>query len=949
MKKFLKILAIVIAFVFVLILILPFFFKSEIVKLVKKELNSQVNAKIDFEDASLSMLRQFPDFTLDLNELSVVGNPPFQEDTLLLLESLSLRIDVLKAFNGNFELKAVKLIQPILKLKVLEDGAVNWDIALAATDTEQMASEPDTSTFELKLKKLTIEDGFVLYDDKSMNMITRVDGLDATIRGALSTDQSEISTQLKIKSLNVNYEGIPYLVAVKTNFQASFLVDLKNDIYTFKNNVLFLNDLEIGFDGSVGLNDDNYTIVLNYETRKTEFKSLLSLIPSIYATTFEDVTATGKFDLRGYVKGTYSETQMPAYGFNLAVNNAAFKYPEMPVGVNNINGKASVESKTGKPDDTHLNVEDFHFKIAENEFKMGLTLRTPVSDPQFDMFANGLLDFSKINKILPNNSLAKLEGQLQTDLRLKAKMSDIENERFNDVNASGSMVVRNFNYENAEMLQMPIAISNAQLNFSPLFFDLINTDMQVGKSDFKLNGRVENYLAYYLKDGVLQGNLDLKSTLIDVDELLNLMVEEDSQKAVTADTAAVSHLDLPQRLKLRFNAKIDSVIYNPYRLSAVTAAITYEDQRIVFDPLSADLLKGNVSMEGEFFAPKADRPSVALNFQIKNFDIPQAYQTIGLFREAAPVAAQATGNFSTSFSMKGKLDSELSPVYETLEGEGTLKTSQLELESISSLKKITQLLGTEKYDRMVTDGLNFSFEFLNGRIFQKPFNMNLGNYDAVLTGSLGFDKTLDYDMVIKVPFSELGGDIQSGISQLTKLAEDNNLGISPAETINVKARITGVVSDPKVSIDYKDYAADLGKMLKDEVNARIEKEKEALKDKLNEEVQKVMEQAENEAESIVNKARAVADDMREEGKKAAQQVRDEAAQQAANLIAEGKKNGMIAEMAAKKAAEALQSEAEKQALNIEKQANDRAQQIENQAQQNADKIIEEAQEKAGNN
>ncbi len=51
------------------------------------------------------MIRQFPDFTLDLNGLSVVGQSEFKNDTLLYANALSLRIDVVKAFKGEFELK----------------------------------------------------------------------------------------------------------------------------------------------------------------------------------------------------------------------------------------------------------------------------------------------------------------------------------------------------------------------------------------------------------------------------------------------------------------------------------------------------------------------------------------------------------------------------------------------------------------------------------------------------------------------------------------------------------------------------------------------------------------------------------------------------------------------------------------------------------------------------
>lgn len=945
MKTFLKVLAIIVALVLALILILPFFFKAEIVKIVKSELNKQLTATVDFEDASLSMIRQFPDFTLDLNGLSVVGQSDFQNDTLLYANALSLRIDVLKAFKGEFELKEFTLDKPKLKLKVLENGMANWDIVPAST-TESTSAEPDTTAFALQLKKLSLKDAQVIYEDRQLNVFTELKGLNATVKGALSTDQSEISTGLTIDGLTVNYEGVSYISNVKTRFQAVFLVDLKNEIYTFKKNMLYLNDLGLGFDGSVGINGDQYTILLNFETENTAFKQLLSLVPVVYASSFESIETEGTFSLKGFVKGAYSETQMPAYGLDLQVNNASFKYPDMPVGINGINGKANVESKTGQPDDTKINVSDFKFKVANQPFAMTMSLSTPISDPDFSLSANGTLDFKQIAQVLPPEYRSKMEGKLTADLRVKAKMSDLENERFNQVNASGSLLLQDFRLEDKSMFTLPLAISNAQLNFSPVFIDLINTQLVVGQSDFGLNGRLENYLAYYLSDGVLDGQLKLKSKKMNVDELMQLMVEEDSAAAEMPTDTAVISTELPERLKLAFDAKIDSVLYNPYRLANVVAQINYEEQKLSFKPLSANLLQGKMSMEGSLDASQAEKPKVNINFAIQNFDIPEAYKTIGLFQAAAPIAAQASGSFSTNFTMKGQLDKAFSPIYETLEGGGTLKTSQLQIESISSLKKIGNLLGQgDKYDRLVTDGLNFSFEFLNGRVYQKPFDIKIGNNDALVSGSIGFDKTLDYDMVFVVPFSELGGTIQSGLQQLTKAAADNNIDISNNETIKIKAKITGVVSDPKVSIDYKDYASDLGKQLKDQANKLIEEQKQALKDKVDAETEKLLQQAEAEAAQLVNKAKETASTIREEGKKAAQKVRAEGETQANKLIEEGKKNGMIAELAAKKAAETLRSEANKQGDNIEKEANIRADQLVAEAQQKSDKIMEEARNK----
>jgi vacuolar-type H+-ATPase subunit H len=284
----------------------------------------------------------------------------------------------------------------------------------------------------------------------------------------------------------------------------------------------------------------------------------------------------------------------------------------------------------------------------------------------------------------------------------------------------------------------------------------------------------------------------------------------------------------------------------------------------------------------------------------------------------------------------------MNPVYESMQGGGRLQTSQLSLSNLNSLQKLNALLGTEQFNRMVTDGLNISFEFVNGRVYQKPFEIRLGGQQAVVSGSTGFDQTLDYDLLFKVPYGILGSSIQKGISDLA----GNALSLANNDEMQIKAKMTGTVSDPDISIDYKDYAANLKQQITDQVNQKIEEEKEKLRDQAREEAAKIISEAQSRADRLVAEAAILAQKTRDEADGAAKKIRDEAEVQANNLIVEGKKNGKIAEIAAKEAAKKLRAEADKQAESVRQQANQRAAQFEQEAQQQADSIMQRAKQQA---
>jgi hypothetical protein len=97
MKIFKRLLLIAVVF---LVLVLgaaaafPFVFKDEILAAVKKEINVNLTAKVDFEDVNLSLFRHFPHVSVGLENYSVTGTDVFDKITLAKGELLDVEVDL---------------------------------------------------------------------------------------------------------------------------------------------------------------------------------------------------------------------------------------------------------------------------------------------------------------------------------------------------------------------------------------------------------------------------------------------------------------------------------------------------------------------------------------------------------------------------------------------------------------------------------------------------------------------------------------------------------------------------------------------------------------------------------------------------------------------------------------------------------------------------------------
>ncbi|MBK9319645.1 MAG: AsmA family protein [Bacteroidetes bacterium] len=130
LKKILIVAGVLLVLIVGAAVLLPIIYKDKIVALVKEEVNKNINAKVDFGDFDLTILSSFPDFTIKIDQLSVIGIAPFEGDTLTSAKQLALTVDIMSVIKGSqIDIESIELNQAFINLIVLKDGRANWDIA----------------------------------------------------------------------------------------------------------------------------------------------------------------------------------------------------------------------------------------------------------------------------------------------------------------------------------------------------------------------------------------------------------------------------------------------------------------------------------------------------------------------------------------------------------------------------------------------------------------------------------------------------------------------------------------------------------------------------------------------------------------------------------------------------------------------------------------------------
>lgn len=872
MKTFIKTLVIILAVLIIAAFVLPFAFKGKIIELVKQEANNNLNATVDFSHFNLSLFRSFPDFTLEIRDLTLVGVDEFQNDTLADISSFYVSIDFMSVIKGeNYEVKSVSIDHPNLHIKILESGKANWDIV----KYDDLPEEPETveveesSSYRVTLNKISIVDAKIIYQDESIATVLYINGLNHTLKGDLTADKTTLRTNTTTDDFTLLMDGIKYLDHAGIKLDADIDADLANSKYTLSKNELQLNNLFLVFDGYFKMLEESYEMDINFKASRSDFRNFLSLIPAIYAKDFEEIKTAGNLAFEGFVRGIYADETLPAFRLDISVDDAMFKYPDLPGSVENITINAKIANSGIDADNTEIDIKKLHFEISENPVDLVMQIKTPVSDPFIDGHLQAEIDMSKIKDVYPLVSGEELNGNFTANIYLKGNMSSIENEQYQDFKAIGSLLCQDFSYKSPE-LPYGIEIKNAQLNFSPAYLDLIDFSALIGQSDISASGKISNYMAYVFNDEMIEGNFNTTSNYFNFNDLMP-EGEESEETASAEDTIPMSIIEVPSNIDFFLSSAFDKIIYDKMEMTDVAGAVIIRNKQVMLRDLNMKLLEGSMTVDGIYSTQDSDAPKVDFALDIKDFDIQKSFATFGTMGKLAPVAKHAYGKFSTKMIYNSLLDKEMMPVLSSMSGKGNLTTTKIKLKDVKALDKIADALKMNDLKNLELEKLNISFEFKDGKVEVKPYDIKYKNISGIVSGTTSFDKQIDYNMKLQIPRSEFGEQANKVLDGLISQAKEKGVEVKMTDIVNVDVTIGGTMDDPVVRTGVKDLTKSASEQLKSQLEDEIEAKKKELQEKANEELEKAKKEAEEKLKEEKEKAAAEAERLKKEAEEKAKE------------------------------------------------------------------------------
>lgn len=338
-------------------------------------------------------------------------------------------------------------------------------------------------------------------------------------------------------------------------------------------------------------------------------------------------------------------------------------------------------------------------------------------------------------------------------------------------------------------IDKPVYIPQITFTYSNKDFQIAQSQVRVGNSDFALSGEVQNIGAWLRKQGTLEGELNFVSKHTDVNELMALCsADSGSEELPAADTNNAQNASneksannvsndepspflVPIGVDVALNTHIkEAVVFNEVAHD-LKGKLYIKDGTLVLDEMGFVCNAAKLQLTAMYRTPRRNHIYVGFDYHMLDIDIAELIHMIPQLDSIVPMLRSFKGaaEFHLAAETYTNAKYELKP--STLRGACSIFGKDLVVMDNATFSKISKLLMFNKKTENKVDSISAELTVYKKEIDVYPFCVSLDNYMVALGGRHNLDMTFDYDINVLSPIY-LGVNVSGNIDDLKiKLAK----------------------------------------------------------------------------------------------------------------------------------------------------------------------------------
>jgi len=784
----------------ILAAILTYVFQDKIIQLTFNEINKYLATKIEInKDVKLSIFEKFPEISIKVKDVRAYESYPGSTNKLAVLKSLYFSFDAFELIKGNYVLKNIYLEKGEIRIRINENGEGNYFIF--KTDT---SSSDTKSSISFDLQKIIFEEVAISYINQTIDQDHQV-----------FAHKASSSLKLKDKSWFIGLNGdltIDHIGISGTNyFEKKSLRINSNQEYHQEGNIFKIHPSKLLLDGAdfklSGLyeGDDKKNIQLDLKADKSSISTLISLLPEHLTQDFKKYESSGNVYFQAKVDGVISSESQPNLTVDFGFTNASFFHPDLG---KKIEG-ATLVGKFSNGEKNNLRTSSLSLQNIQCEFDghvlSGNFSMKNFEDPDLNLQVKGGIDVKALLQFYPITEIENAGGFLDLDLRFQGRLADIKNSNQEQIEAEGSVFLKDLNFKIAHVPLTYSSISGS-FHFNKNDLNVEELTGSIGTSDLTIKGTFTNLISRLIagKDQLVV-NASLNSTNLNLNELISAIPNIPSDKA---PTGPYPHL---QDFKIILACDLHHFKFNKINADNFKGTLEINQPMIALKNVRFSSAGGNIELDGLAHIHSEKKIDLTTKIDLKQIRIDSIFYICDNFNQEFIKDQNIKGEYTGSIKCFLVMDKNFNINTESIIATIDASITNGQLINFEPMKKLSKFVDEKQLE-------NIKFSELKNKIFiednkivipEMEIKSNVSNISVL--GTHSFNQEMDYKLAVPLKNFKKKHDKDEAFGAI----EEDNKGNSV-----LFLTVKGTTSNYKIAYDTKRT----GKKIKED----LKKEKKEL-------------------------------------------------------------------------------------------------------------------------
>lgn len=766
-----------------------YFFKDRIVQQFIAEANKALNTPVKIGQVEVSLLADFPNLAIVFKDVYIEDSHP-DKFPLFTAKSVSFFINPWDAWNGNYAVRGLQVVDSETNLKINAKGKSNYIILKPQDGNER------EKNFVLKLKNVVVKNAVVHYTD----LQTKHDHTFSTeylvTSLLLSGEQYTIQSRGDVTTQKIGIRGVRYLEEKQFQIKSNIFYNDELKKVKIDSSVVSLGSSEFVVDGEYFFKDRSF-INLTALGKQTTIKTLLSLMPEHVNQALKGYESDGDVYFNLQLKGEFADNRSPLFSINFGCRNTTLTYKPTQTRIEHANLEGSYATASGGGASV-LSLKNVNGQLNGHSFQSNVFVEG-FSNPYVRFDFNGKIDAASIADFYPLPQVKGLSGVINANVQLAGEINLLKNKSTaQQVKTNGTIAMTGVAFEYGQRSAKFLEVDGT-LEFNNNDIKLSQVSGKIGKSDFLLNGVFKNAVTFLLFDDQPIGiDTELKSKYLDIEQLLFLGFGEQNSSDYRFSISPNVHLN--------FNCDIGALSYRRFQPKKVRGDLLVKNQMAVSRNISFEAMGGNMTLNGILDAQHANAIDLVTACNLQGVNADSLFYVFEDFRQSFVQAHHLKGELFAEATAEMTFSEKLVVAPESITADVSATIKKGELNNFEPLQALKKYIDDDGLGKLRFADLTNEIHIENKTVYIPMMEIKSNVTTIQLSGKHTFDQKIDYRVI-------------APLNNRKKIDADEAFGA--IEETGGKAKlflkITGTTDDYDISYDTEAVKKKIANDLKKEV------------------------------------------------------------------------------------------------------------------------------------